>query len=560
MPTLPTVILLVLQAILAWLAFPNPLLYKPNLVSALLLPLALAPIFVFMLLYQGRKVFLWSGLSVVALILLPSSYLLGIKAFPLASFLIWLLLQAIVFLLGGMCGLLGAWIYRRLPWAFSLLAPAIYCTEEFGRVMLSGYFSLIPPPSLLLMLPLAGLPPLIQMSSYTGVYGPAFLVFFAAALLAQAFLWLLSRINWKPVALSAQPLALTAQQRTLAVAVSALLAAGVAILAVVGNLDAGRTRQTQEQTRNTLRPALIQSQFDPTRSPNWGASQQGFALRTYRQLGLEALAQGAEVLVLNENALPVVLPEDERAWQGLRDVFKEVGLPAFVGVVTEVDAKRAYSVTYLIGAEGQVKDYYLKRFMTPFGEFMPLRQAVDAIVGVVNWIANSSYRIFKITAIADDYSDLLPGRQEKVFELAGARVGLKVCIETIIPQYFREAVNLGAEVFLCPRTVNWFSGPADWYLNVEACCFRAVETRRWIGLVANMGAAVAIDALGVVRSETPYGKQVAMVPTLPLLTEKTFYVRCGDSFAWVCVLATLLLVLAAGFLAWRERRAPAART
>jgi apolipoprotein N-acyltransferase len=544
MPTLPAVILLVLQALIAFLAFPNPLLFKPNLVSALLLPLAVAPFCVFVLLYQGRKVFLWAGLSIVALVLLPSSYILQINAAPVVCILIWLLLQAMVFLLGGAFGVLGAFIYRRIPWSFTLLMPALLCSEEFGRLVLSEYFSLIPPPSLMLVLPLAGLPPLIQMSSYTGLFGPAFLVFFASALLAQATLILLRKTGPQFSPPSELSPSLTALQQGLAAGVTGALAAILVVLVVIGNLDASQVQRLQDPAQRTLKPALLQSQFDPTRVI-WGHPQQEFALRLYRQMGLEAVAQGAQVLVFNENALPINLPVDRRPWQNLREVIREIGLPAFVGLVTEVDEKHIYNVSYLLSPAGQVQDYYLKRYMTPFGEYLPLRREVDLVVGVVNQLLNKSYQVFKITAISNDYYDLRPGRQEKVFTVGGARVGLKVCIETIIPRFYREAVNLGAEVFLCPRTVNWFNSPADWYLNVEACSFRAVETRRWIGLVANMGAAAAIDALGIVRSETPYGKQVAAVPTLPLLTGKTFYVQFGDWFAGLCLLATVLLALAA---------------
>jgi apolipoprotein N-acyltransferase len=70
-----------------------------------------------------------------------------------------------------------------------------------------------------------------------------------------------------------------------------------------------------------------------------------------------------------------------------------------------------------------------------------------------------------------------------------------------------------------------------------------------------MGAAATVDALGVLRSETPYGRRVVAVPTLPLLTGKSFYARFGDWFAGLCLLATLLLALAAGRQAWRARRA-----
>ncbi|MEW6517135.1 MAG: nitrilase-related carbon-nitrogen hydrolase [candidate division FCPU426 bacterium] len=547
MPAFLSVSLLLIQALIAFLAFPNPILYRPNPVSALLLPLMGATYFIIFLAYRGRQVFVWSGLSVVAMVLLPTVHLVHMNFFPVTGVLIWLLVLALSFLLGGACGYLGSFIYRRLPWAFTLAAPAIICNQEFMRVLLAEHFSLVPPPSLLFAFPFAGLPPLIQMSAYTGYYGPAFLAFFISSLLALVALSLLGRLAWfrthLPVTQNIP--ALAPGQRTLTVAVASGTVAVLFALFMLGNVDALRVSRLQDQARRTLRPALLQSQFDPSRAKDWSRPQQGFALRTYRDMSLEALAQGGQVLVFTENALPMTLPADEHAWQNLRTIFKEVGLPAFVGLTTTVEEEQVFNIWYLISAQGTVQDYYLKRYLTPFGEYLPLRSLVDPVMTGVNKLLRTSYRVLKITAIPRDYYDLRAGKQEKIFDVAGARVALKVCTETIIPRFFRQAVMQGADVILTPRTVNWFKTPVDWYLNLETSAFRAVETRRWIGVVANMGAAATIDALGAVRSETPYGKRVVAVPTLPLLDGLTFYARFGDVFAWLCVLLTLLLTVVA---------------
>ncbi|MEW6517136.1 MAG: nitrilase-related carbon-nitrogen hydrolase [candidate division FCPU426 bacterium] len=537
MPMQVSVLVLLVQALMAFLAYPTPLLMKPNPVSALLLPLALAPVFLFVLLYRGRQAFLWTGLSVAAVVLLPTFHLTQISLFPVTGALLWLLTLALTFLLGGAYGSLGAFIFRRLPWSFSLSAPVLLCGEEFGRVLLSEVFSLVPPPSFTLSLPLAGWPPLIQMSAFTGLYGPALMVFFVGAVLAQVAAEFLARAGWiKP------DLVLTAPQRRLAGLVSVAVAAGLLFLAVLGNADAMRFSRLQKEAQRVIRPALLQSQFDPSQAPEWGPPQRGFALRTYRQMCYEAVAKQAQVLVFTENALPLTLPGEQQAWQHLCGIFRETGLPAFVGLITTVGDEETYNVWYLISAQGEMEDHYIKRYLTPFGEYLPLRGLVDAVLGGVNALLNTSYKIFRITAIPNDHYDLGAGREEKVFAVAGARVSLKVCTETTIPRFFRQAVNQGAEVFFSPRAVNWFKTPVDWYLNMEACSFRAVESRRWIGLVASMGAAATVDALGVVRSETPYGIRAVDVPTLPLLDGLTFYARFGDLFAWLCVLVILLLV------------------
>jgi apolipoprotein N-acyltransferase len=111
-------------------------------------------------------------------------------------------------------------------------------------------------------------------------------------------------------------------------------------------------------------------------------------------------------------------------------------------------------------------------------------------------------------------------------------------------------VGQGAEVLLSPTVGFWFRTPEYFNTTNLIACFRAVETRRWVGRVASLSTSAYIDALGCVRSPQPFNTRVVNVMTVPLLSGQTFYTKFGDVFSWLCALVSAALIA----LAWLGAR------
>jgi apolipoprotein N-acyltransferase len=541
--------LFVLQCVFMYMAIPNVFQTESNGLAALFAIMVPIPFFIQILLSKGKTAFWLPGLHVAAIAMLASMHLTTIELFPVAGPFLWLFIGLMAWVMGGGVAYLLRILYNRFSWAFVLVAPALIVSIECFRMWSSLYVWFMPPPYMMFAYPLAGIPALIQMSSYTGAFGPEFMLFFIAAFISQ-LKWEMFLRNPRlrsifKLDVNDEPMSRTSL--TKASLLSAVLAGLMFLLLVIGNMDAARVMNVQANPEATVRPAFLQSQWDPSQYPRWNARVKNSAIRVYRTMCLEAAEKNAQLLVFSENALPVVLPGYQNDWVQFKEIFTEVNLPVVLGIITSVETERSFSIWYLFNQQGEVDDFYIKQYLVPFAEYMPLRSLLDPVILILNEIYNLTYGVLKISAIEQENRDLIPGTEGKVFLFQEHKFALTVCGETIFPKFYREAVQQGAELFFSPRAMNWFETPVDWNFSLQASIFRAVETRRWIGTVASMGSAAVIDAVGIVRKQTPYGQREVLVTELPYLSGQTFYVKYGDLFAHGCLLVILVFLALLGY-------------
>jgi apolipoprotein N-acyltransferase len=103
---------------------------------------------------------------------------------------------------------------------------------------------------------------------------------------------------------------------------------------------------------------------------------------------------------------------------------------------------------------------------------------------------------------------------------------------------------------------GWFGRSAAPAQHLMMARVRAVENRRWLLRDTNNGFTVAVD---------PYGRFAAQLPTdirgeldapYNFRSDLTLYARFGDWFAWLCVLASISLLVIA--IAQKRRSSGAA--
>jgi len=76
---------------------------------------------------------------------------------------------------------------------------------------------------------------------------------------------------------------------------------------------------------------------------------------------------------------------------------------------------------------------------------------------------------------------------------------------------------------------------------------RAIETRRYIARCANTGVSGFNHPSGTSILKAPQYTKIGIATKLPLLNEKSFYVRNGDWLAYfcsgICVLFLIIIIL-----------------
>lgn len=538
------IVMFIIQAIYAYFAWPNNFVHEPTWFSIVAFIVGSAPMMFVVLRYHNKKAFIWGGVGGMALILPPLFFLTQMEHFPIISWLIYALIAVLVFVLTGLGVMLASWINQYFRWAFLLFAPALFVSFELVNTTLAEYIWLAPPPTIMTGYPMAGFPPLIQMASFTGVYGPGFLAVFLSAIVA--FVGFEKCLSWERgreflgVRPKVQPI--ESADRIKLMVTGGIISGLLVLLILMGNIEAAKYAKLQADSESTLKPALLQSNYDVSSEPDWNRRTEHRASKIIREMSKEAAAKGAEVLVFTENAVPGYLPQSKRLWDDLRDIFKEVNLPAIIGVVSESTPDRNFNIWYYLNRDGKVQNYYVKRYLIPFGEYLPMRPVINAVKFIYNAIAHRDVDPKVLTAMQVNYYDLTPGKQEKIFNIMGNSVFVKICDEIFISKYFRQGVRMGGEMIFSPSTSNWFPLPVNFYQHVLVTRFRAIEVRRWIGRVSSMAGSVVIDSLGIVRDQTPYNERAVHVYEIPALEGETFYVKYGDVFGWLCFLIMALFV------------------
>jgi apolipoprotein N-acyltransferase len=91
----------------------------------------------------------------------------------------------------------------------------------------------------------------------------------------------------------------------------------------------------------------------------------------------------------------------------------------------------------------------------------------------------------------------------------------------------------------------WFGKTAAPYQHFSMAVFRAVENRVPVARAANTGVSGFIDSRGRILQTSEIFTEAYLTHQLIPGTERTFYTRYGDLFAYACVIASLILLATA---------------
>lgn len=420
-----------------------------------------------------------------------------------------LLLCGALALFPALFGAAAAHFRNLRPGLFFLLAPALWTALELARThVLTGFpWSLIGASQYRLL-------PVIQIADLTGVYGVSFLIVLANAAIFEAVV----RRACRPLIVAGLCLALT--------------------------LGYGRGRLRVPEQPGTLTVSVIQGNIEQYKK--WDPAYRTEVFATYTRLTREALGNRPDLVVWPETATPFYFngtDANDRALAAKLIAFvQENGVPLLFGSPTyeRTPAHRiiARNSAFLLSAGGRIDAEYRKMHLVPFGEYVPFRSAlffVDKFVqSAGDFEQGSEYTVMAV-----------PSREGAGSNAAA--LGVVICYEIIFPELARGFVKRGASVIATITNDAWFGKTSAPRQHFSAAVFRAVENRVPVVRAANTGISGFIDARGKILAASEIFTETQLTRPLRPGTERTFYTRCGDMFAYGCTVSTLLM------LAWRKR-------
>jgi len=190
-----------------------------------------------------------------------------------------------------------------------------------------------------------------------------------------------------------------------------------------------------------------------------------------------------------------------------------------------------YNSSVLIDPQGNIKDFFHKMRLVPFSERFPLDKVKFAEL----------YELFQNFNI----SNWGVGEKRVVFQHEKLRFATPICFEDVFSDHVRRFVLQDVDIILNISNDYWSLSPVEGRQHGILALFRAVENQRPLLRSTSSGYTVYIDATGRIHpgSPEPY-KEGYTIAKVPLPEKKlTFYTKWGDWFPAFCRLVTIFAVL-----------------
>ncbi|MFH1096609.1 MAG: apolipoprotein N-acyltransferase [Candidatus Desantisbacteria bacterium] len=338
---------------------------------------------------------------------------------------------------------------------------------------------------------------LIQAAEFTGVFGISFLI----VLVNTAIVGIISRtkINWYGTGITVV----------------------VIILCLVwGNIKLGETPASGK----SLKVAVIQTNIGIDQSWEWETSRERILLMLNR-LTSKAAKANPDLIIWTETAIlssPATSPWMKKK---LSSITAQLNSYLLVGAPHMIEGNY-YNSAFLISSKGQIINRYDKIHLVPFGEMIPGEELFPLLR--------------KIFPQAGIYSR---GKKYTVFNEPG-RFCTLICYEGIFGDLTRRFVEKGAEFIVNISNDAWTRTKASYYQHVSMDVFRAVENRRYFIRAGNTGISAIINPNGKIEHLIGVGKEGIIIGQVFLNNHLTVYSQRGDIFAWLCLIITILVLLA----------------
>jgi len=365
---------------------------------------------------------------------------------------------------------------------------------------------------------------LIQISSFTGIYGVSFLISWLSASLFCGALSL--QLDKK------RPRCLFVQLVPPVLALCGVLIYGTHELSAV-------SEPARSYKIALVQPAIPQPAI-------WDPNEKTNRFLKLLHLSQDALAQKPNLLIWPETALPEMIGRNQFTQDAIVNLLRPYKSWMVLGAAdydshpgqTGRDKTRWFNGAFLINPAGDMASRYHKRHLVPFGEFMP------------------GARLFPFLArLRAAGAGLTCGDRPGLFHMTEppANCSVLICYEDLFPHEVRQCLSPETDFLLNLTNDAWFGDSGAQWLHLVNALFRSVELRLPLVRCCNNGITCWIDALGrlhdvsFANSTNVYQSGYKLIE-VPLAASQqgyrpTFYYQFGDLFGWGCVILVAVFAL-----------------
>jgi apolipoprotein N-acyltransferase len=231
-----------------------------------------------------------------------------------------------------------------------------------------------------------------------------------------------------------------------------------------------------------------------------------------------------DAIIWPENAIDIDPGLYPSVAADIKKLTKDKQTPLIAGVVLKRDGSPVNASVMYTSESGAVSTY-IKRGLTPFGEFMPLRGLAEFI---------SPY--------AKNVVDFKVGDELVTHQVAGAALGPIICYEIINDRLVAE-MSRNSDALIVQTNSATFAGTPESQQQLAITRIRAIESSRSILSVSTIGISAFIDSNGRVLEATQENIQSAISGELSLNTHQTFANKWGNWVKYLLLVFVFILGL-----------------
>jgi apolipoprotein N-acyltransferase len=387
---------------------------------------------------------------------------------------------------------------RRLPRLYIFVYPAVWVLVEYFRTTTDLAF-----PWSYLGYSAAGILPLAQLSSVTGVWGLSYFI-----VVGNIALWELLRAYKSG--------ADTRRQRRNVIVWAALT---LAIFAWGAVRMSGKAPQTP-----VAKIAVMQSYMDQF---HWGRGSLDTAVTVSDSMVKVAAKHKPDIIIFSESALMCYLDRRPEIKEQVLDWARNANAPIIAGAlhwdfINEAETRRdykSYNTAFLTDVGGDSLRRYHKILLVPFSEIMPF-EAKFPILSRVN-LGGASFK---------------RGESESVFRINDKlEIAPYICYEIIFPDFVRRRLKDSTNLLVNVTNDGWFGRTSGPYQHAVMAQTRSIENGITLARSANSGISMFVDPYGRITQKTGLYTREIMVRDVCVYRVKTLYNRFGDWVVWLCL-------------------------
>ena len=251
----------------------------------------------------------------------------------------------------------------------------------------------------------------------------------------------------------------------------------------------------------------------------------------HRDATYKYATENYDAIIWPENAIDIDPNSHPNVASDISKLIVEKQAPLIAGVVLKRDGSPA-NASVLYDPELGVVSTYIKRGLTPFGEYMPLRSIAELI-----------------SPFAASVVDFKPGSELVTHKVVGSSLGPIICYEIINDRLVGQ-MSRNSEALIVQTNSATFSGTSESRQQLAITRIRAIEYSRDILSVSTIGISAFISAKGEVTKATPGDIQASLSGDLFLNDHATFANKWGGGVKFLII--AIIFILA--FRGLRNRR------